>query len=216
MDDKEFDKIIQKYKSTTVRGKDFDLQKVNYQEKSSINSARLISKIAITSILGIMLIVLIVSAIIFPKVFRQEESEQLHYYSNNGDIKFEMINDTTDMDSIIMPQIDNKASYQLISRVEDDYVLGVQIDYFIYDEVFDDITIYSMKKNHLLLIMEEYLHFQDSIVWNDFKVTYKTSYNIDWYRYETKIFFSDDKYNYFIIINYYEELEINQLLEFIY
>lgn len=219
MDDKEFDKIMDKYKSTTIRGKEFDLQKVDYEKFAKEKKIKMTRHIALIAT-SLLLIVLIVSVIVFPMVFRQKEEEILNYYSDNGDLKFEKTEDLQELEEeglkFKLPKMDGEVTYQLIERVKDDIIIGLQIDYLIYDETFDDITIYTMKKNHLLLIMEEYKYFQDTITWNDNSVKYKTVFNEQWYCYETKIYFYDGKYDYYIDLNYYAELGINEILDKLY
>ncbi len=220
MDDKKLDKIMQDYLSSTVKGKDADFGKID--ANSFTKKSKYFKSKTFICVATILTIVIAIISIVLPIALKGNSSnEDEMFFADDGSIVYIFDNDKSavfnNLKNTIVPTIlcDN-CSYNTINIKESNHIIGVTADYGLYDELYDDISIYVLKNGYMIDILGEYLKLESATVWEKYNIQYDIEYNESILQYKCKIHFKDGNYNYFISAVYYESKDIGFILNTIY
>lgn len=220
MKDDKFNKLMEQYVSSTKRGQENDLQ--NLKERTDLIEVKKKKPAIVCSVCAVVLVIVISISIALPLIINKE-SVPKNYYCDTLNINWITIEKFSDLKDIyqfncLLPTIDliDEPYICLMSSKENDEIFGAFSEVSVFDEHFDGITFYVIKKPYILKELQYFDVFTDKISWNGVEVTYQISdYDYDEY-YSYNITFSMDSYDYFITFDSYCIMTATQTLDFIY
>ena len=219
MKDERFNELMEKYVDSTKRGKDIDLQKLRNRNENTIKVRRGMPKyvwVACT----ILIVVIVSLSITLPILLNKEDVPQ-NYYCEDSQILETEVSDISELKNkynlnCLMPSIDFIESHMwAMTYKENNQNFGLYIDMFVFDENFDSIKINVIKKPYVLIQLQYFDSFSDSIQWRNTIVRYQIRDDIN-NNYSYAITFAVNNYNYFINFESYNEMSIIEVLDLLY
>ncbi len=216
MDDKEFDKLMNSYVAGPAKGKQSDLQKFRASQPMQ-KRTRQMPKLAWAAV-AVVLVVAVSLAIVLPITLTDKAPDEgMRFLDekdfNRQDIDFSEIQSTY-VGTYLLPTVESfEQTGQLFVSIKNaNKVFGVEVSSFVYDENFIDvkyaITDYRYKS---------YRHFEEaplSEVWNTYNIKFNRK-DVSGFC-ENQIYFTDGKYHYYLMVNTFEEMPINQVLDLLF
>lgn len=218
MDDNRFNKIMEDYVSSTSNEMDIDLKKLPERPKKNKN---LFYKIVLSSSVAVVALLLIILPIYFLNTEQEQPIDETRYYDSNS-VDLQAVEDIAQLgDFGIKEYIESQISVQPSVYVytlteEQSKVLGAHFRYNVFDYDFERITIDVIQKQNKLQEFALYENFTDTEKWNGIKAKFRVKYDDMKEIYNTQIYFSDNKYDYFIEAEHYDQLEPSIILDYIY
>ena len=220
MKDDKFDRLMEKYVSSTKRGADVDLQKLREKSQEEIKSKRIMPKYAWVAC-AVILVITISLSVALPILLNKEEGPQ-SFYCDSSQIQDIEVNDIAEFKDkynfdCLIPSIAYLDSIlQVMNYKENDTNIGIFIDLAVFDEYFDSVTINVIKKPYALIEFKHYDNFTDKVIWRETMVRYLISdYDNDGY-YSYQMTFTIGEYNYFIYFDNYNTMKVSEILDLIY
>lgn len=216
MDDKEFDKLMNSYVAGPAKGKQSDLQKFRASQPMQ-KRTRQMPKLAWAAV-AVVLVVAVSLAIVLPITLTDKAPDEgMRFLDdkdfNKKDIEFSEIKNSY-KGSYILPTVGilEQNCKVFVSVKDPNKIFGVESTAFIYDDNLIDIsyTITSYKYNNLSYF--EMLQLKEK--WNNLVVSYVIKNNK--LSCENQIYFTDGKYHYYLTVNTFEEMPINQVLDLLF
>ncbi len=220
MKDDKFNKLMEKYVDSTKRGKDTDLRKLKNRNEDAIKVRKGIPKyvwVACT-----MLIIVIVSlSIVLPIVLNKEEIPQF-FYCDNFQIQETEVKELQEFKEkynfdCILPSVEFIEAYlSVLTYKENNQIFGLFIEMSIFDENFDSITFNVVKKPYIMVQLQYFDNFIDSVKWRDTSVKYLISDEDNDSYCSYAMTFNVGDYNYFVSFDSYSEMTVTEALDMIY
>lgn len=217
MNDREFDEIMHKYVESTKLDKDIAFKKLN-NHKESIEKTQIKykSKIAFAAMICTIIIVLSIS---LPISLINDNNDISKYYSSD-DITFSIVEN----ENVLVNEYNIKAYLPkakadvvyAISSNSDGILNGAVLHFYIFDIKVFNVEFIAISKNCILQNYDKYFDYTTVQKWNDFNLRYLISYDIDTQYYIIKFYFTDGAYNYFLTVESEEDLQPNEILDFLY
>ena len=220
MRDDKFNNLMKKYVDSTKRGEDIDLQKLNNKSQDNVKEHNRSRTKFVWATCAAILIVVISLSIALPVVLNKEEIPEF-YYCDLLDINKIEINEFSELIdqhniSFMLPTIEFIDTYMYVmSNKDDNKEIGAFINLAIYDENFDSIIFNVVKRQYIMVQLQYYDNFMDSVKWRDTTIKYLISEkNDDYYSYEMT--FTIGNYNYYISFDSSSEMSVIEVLDMIY
>ncbi len=211
---------MEKYVDSTKRGKDTDLRKLKNRNEDAIKVRKGIPKyvwVACT-----MLIIVIVSlSIVLPIVLNKEEIPQF-FYCDNFQIQETEVKELQEFKEkynfdCILPSVEFIEAYlSVLTYKENNQIFGLFIEMSIFDENFDSITFNVVKKPYIMVQLQYFDNFIDSVKWRDTSVKYLISDEDNDSYCSYAMTFNVGDYNYFVSFDSYSEMTVTEALDMIY
>lgn len=216
MDNKELYEILQDYAVSTRNDKEIVFKKLNRSQKRVKQNRHKPQYI----FAGLMCTIVLVLSIALPiaLVDTTQNNNQTTYCSTD-DLIF---NSEESLDILINDYKINAKypSYEAvmissISAQNSSAFKGALLGYLIFDDTMLDIDLAIVPKTHILQIYEDYFIMQNTIAWDEYEVKFSVEKTTD-FEYKLQIYFTDDKYDYFVTSKSDIEIEPHILLNLLY
>lgn len=158
------------------------------------------------------------------------------YYNANGDLKNTCANVTkyygsddifycdVEDENVLINDYGIKAYFpkvkadivNIISSSSDGILNGAVLEYFVYDKIVFNAEFVTISKNCILQKYDSYFNHTNLQKWKNFELKYMSLYNINTFFYNISIHFTDGSYNYFLTVESEEDLQPNEILDFLY
>lgn len=192
MDDKQFDGIMHRYVSSTAKGKEEDLQKLN-MEQHKTNAMPKPKRMRLVLVTAIpCLVVMIALAIVLPLTLTPNGTAQNtptqnepvdDTYSFDGDIYSLFLNSASELEEhfgepVILPTRDAMAITYALMLIDKDptKILGARIETSIYDEIFDTVNMYILPEKNEFGGVEMYKYLSNTASWQNIDISYSIKY----------------------------------------
>lgn len=103
-----------------------------------------------------------------------------------------------------------------VSSRKDDTLKGASLGYVIDDDKYIDISLTIIPKTHIIDFFESYFELPNEQQWREFNVKYSQSPNDITEFYDTKIYYADSKYDYFVKVESDVVISATELLDILY
>ncbi len=217
MNDREFDEIMHKYVESTKLDKDIAFKKLNNnQESIKKTQIKYKSRIAFAAMICTIIIVLSIS---LPITLINDNKDISKYYSSE-DITFSIVaNENVLINEYniraYFPKVRADVAYTISSN-SDGFLNGAALEYFVYDDIVFNAKFIAISKYCILQNYDKYFDYSNVDKWNNFNIQYLTLHNINTFYYNINIYFTDGSYNYFLTVESEEDLQPNEILDFLY
>lgn len=217
MNDREFDEIMHKYVESTKLDKDIAFKKLkNNSESIKKTQIKYKPKIAFAVMLCTIIVVL---SITLPLTLIKDYEDITKYYSSN-DVSYSNVED----ENVLINDYGIKAYFpkfkadivNIISSNLDGILDGAVLQYYIYDINIFNVELVMLSKNCILQKYDKYFDYTVVQKWNNFELKYISLYNTNTFYYNINIYFTDGSYNYFLTVESEEDLQPNEILDFLY
>ncbi len=217
MNDREFDEIMHKYVESTTLDKDIAFKKLNNNKKSiKKTQIKYKSKIAFAAMICTIIIVLSIS---LPITLIKDNKDISKYYSSD-DITFSIVEN----ENVLINEYNVKAylpkakadGVYAISSNSDGILNGAVLHFYVFDIKVFNVEFIAISKNCILQNYDKYFDYTLVQKWNDFELKYFYKFNDNTLFYNVNIYFTDGSYNYFLTVESEEDLQPNEILDFLY
>lgn len=217
MNDREFDEIMHKYVESTKVDKDIAFKKLkNNSESIKKTRIKYKPKIAFAAMLCTIIVVLCIT---LPLTLIKDYEDITKYYGSD-DISYSSVED----EDVLINEYGIKAYFptvkadivNIISSNSDGFLNGAALEYFVYDDIVFNAKFISISKNCIIQNYDKYLDYSNVIKWNDIELKYFIKYSHNTLYYNINIYFTDGSYNYFLTVESEEDLQPNEILDFLY
>lgn len=217
MNDKEFDEIMHKYVESTKLDKNIAFKKLrNNSESIKKTRIKYRPKIAFAAMLCTIIVVLCIT---LPLTLIKDYEDITKYYGSD-DISYSSVED----ENVLIYEYGIKAYFpkvkadivNIISSNSDGFLNGAALEYFVYDDIVFNAKFISISKNCILQNYDKYFDYSNVIKWNDIELKFFIKYNHNTLYYNINIYFTDGSYNYFLTVESEENLQPNEILDFLY
>lgn len=217
MNDREFDEIMHKYVESTKLDKDIAFKKLK-NNSESIKKAQIKYKPKIAFAVMLCTIIVVLS-ITLPLTLIKDYEDITKYYSSN-DVSYSNVED----ENVLINDYGIKAYFpkvkadivNIISSNLDGILDGAVLQYYIYDINIFNVELIMLSKNCILQKYDKYFDYTVVQKWNNFELKYISLYNTNTFYYNINIYFTDGSYNYFLTVESEEDLQPNEILDFLY
>ncbi len=217
MNDKEFDEIMHKYVESTKLDKDIAFKKLkNNSESIKKTRMKYNPKIAFAAMLCTIIVVL---SITLPLTLIKDNQNVAKYYSSE-DITFNIVENENVLVNeyeikMYFPRVKADVVYTILSN-SDGILNGALLQYYIYNIKVLNVEFMALSKSCILQKYDSYFNHTDVQKWNNFELKYISLYNTNTFYYNINIYFTDGSYNYFLTVESEEDLQPNEILDFLY
>ncbi|MCI8733042.1 MAG: hypothetical protein HFE29_01750 [Clostridia bacterium] len=217
MNDREFDEIMHKYVESTKLDKDIAFKKLkNNSDSIKKTQIKYKPKIAFAAMLCTIIVVL---SITLPLTLIKDYQDITKYYGSD-DISYSIVED----ENVLINEYRIRANFpkvkadtvNIISSNSDGVLNGAALEYFVYDEIIFNAEFIAISKNCILQNYDKYFDYTLVQKWNDFELKYFYKFNDNTLFYNVNIYFTDGAYNYFLTVESEEDLQPNEILDFLY
>lgn len=225
MDDKELYEILQKYADDVKVEKESALKKLNEKTQEEVKHFRKRFKPQYAFAVAMCMIVIVLCIALPITLTDNSQNVTEPTYCESNDITYRLEDNLSDIISkyhmeayypSFVTNSENMVIYSILST-KDASLHGIQIGYVIEEDdemTFIDIAI--VPKTHILQIYENYFSLQDKLKWNGYDVIFFKEFDEETLMYDTQIYFTDGKYDYFIDVESDEEIDTPDLLNILY
>lgn len=230
MDDKELYDILKESGDDIKREKDTALKKLNEMPQEEVKRSKLSVKPQIWYILSACLIALVL-CIALPisltsTTFSTNNEQNVEpTYTYPGDVMYNLedgISTLKDKYGInaLFPTFKTEdpgfMSCMFLSSRKDDTLKGATLGYVIDDDKYLDISLTIIPKTHIVDTYKVYFELPNEQQWREFNIKYGQSQNDVTAFYDTKIYYADSKYDYFVKVESDVMISVVDLLDMLY
>lgn len=208
---------MHKYVESTKLDKDIAFKKLkNNSESIKKTQIKYKPKIAFAAMLCTIIVVL---SITLPLTLIKDYEDITKYYGSD-DIFYCDVED----ENVLINDYGIKAYFpkvkadivNIISSSSDGILNGAVLEYFVYDKIVFNAEFVTISKNCILQKYDSYFNHTNLQKWKNFELKYMSLYNINTFFYNISIHFTDGSYNYFLTVESEEDLQPNEILDFLY
>ncbi len=239
MDDKRFNEIMNQYVASKSRGKEVDFRKLNEKEEQALQKRKQL-KIALSTI-PIVLVIIVTLAISLPLILKDANDVQSptvdleetptddtsiippsnNYYFGLNNYEREMVtleslSSTYEIVTPLPTIACMEKSAHIIKTGNDAKVIGVFLEFSIYDADFDALRLYIIPENNVIQGFEIYEQYRQETEWNNNIVKLYVQSDEEDGSNLAKIYFKLGEYKYYLDVVYYGELDIPTVLDLIF
>ena len=217
MNDKEFDEIMQKYVESTRPNKDIALKKLNQKPDSEKRTHKKLKPQFICA--AVMCSIILALCIALPITLIDSTSNGLRHYSVE-DVSFKIVENIDVVKNeygitVKYPTVKPDVVYS-VSTNEDNFVIGVMLELWVFDVKIFNAEFVAVSKSHILDKYEKFFNFSILQQWSGYTLSSYKTYDFETLYYSKEIYFSDNKYDYFLTIQSEEDLQVTEIMDILY
>ncbi len=212
MDDKELYETLEKYAESTRSDKSVAFKKLNEKPKGEVGRSRRRFKpqylFAAAACMVVVVLCITLPLTLTDKSTDKPQGEEPTYCSD-GELALNQEESIDVLKNVygiyaFYPTLDPISNYLAvcsISSYSDSTLHGALLGYSILGDIFTFIDVAIIPKTHTVQIYEDYFKLTNVQQWRGFELKYQEELNADTELYDIKIYFSDEKYDYFVAVN---------------
>jgi len=212
MDDKELYETLEKYAESTRSDKSVAFKKLNEKPQEEVRRSQKRFKLqylfAAAACMAVIVLCITLPLTLTDKSTDAPQGEE-PTYCNGGELAFNMEESIDVLKEVygiyaFYPTLEldsDNMAVNSISSYNDSTLHGALLGYCILEDVFTFIDVAIIPKTHVVQIYEDYFELTNVQQWRGFELKYEVELNADTELYDMKIYFSDEKYDYFVSVN---------------